>query len=56
MSGGYSTPKYQLNDAQSIQRLIQSITFNIQKIAQNGWFNSMIFSNLILLKFETIFS
>lgn len=35
MSGGYTTPKYQLNDAQSIQRLIQSITFNIQKIAQN---------------------
>jgi len=35
MSSSYSTPKYQLNDAQSIQRLIQSITFNVQKIAQN---------------------
>lgn len=35
MSSAYSTLNYQPNDAQTIQRLIQSITQNIQKIAQN---------------------
>ena len=37
-STSYSTPKFnnQSNDSQSTQRLIQSITENIQKIAQNG--------------------
>lgn len=36
-STSYSTPKYniQSNDTQSIQRLIQSVSVNIQKIAQN---------------------
>ena len=40
-STSYSTPRYgnlQSNDTQLIQRLIQSITVNIQKIAQNGIF------------------
>jgi len=35
MSSAYSTLNHQPNDAQAIQRLIQSITQNIQKIAQN---------------------
>ena len=38
-STSYTTPRYgnlQSSDTQLIQRLIQSITVNIQKIAQNG--------------------
>lgn len=39
-SSSYSNPKYMIqsssSDPQSAQRLIQNITTNIQKIAQNG--------------------
>ncbi len=33
-SSSYSVPRS--HDSQSIQRLVQSVTVNIQKIAQNG--------------------
>ena len=36
MSTAYTTLNFQPNDIQTIQRLIQSITQNIQRIAQNG--------------------
>lgn len=35
MESSYSTPRYQSNELQSVPSLIQRITFNIQKIAQN---------------------
>ena len=52
-STSYSTPRYgnlQSSDTQLIQRLIQSITVNIQKIAQNGNWLALYFVFVFKLK------